>query len=112
MRFYTQTTSGPSPGIVIAGTKEDLASLGQALASAVTKVPARTISDGSILLEDFEVHGDPWDWITFRIDSNIEHVLDKNKRKAKRSHVFVTGFYTFVIVILYLAGKGLISFFK
>lgn len=112
MRFYTETTGGPSPGITIAGTKEDLAKLGKALASAVNETPIRTNSDGSILLSGLEVHGDPWDWIAFQVEPNTDWVVEKKKKKDKRSCVYVAIFCALVVIVLTLAAKGFIAFFQ
>jgi hypothetical protein len=111
MRFYTQTTNGPSPGITIAGTKEDLASLGAALSRAVIANPVPTNADGSIRLEGVEIEGDPWDWIVFRVDPSIDRVIEDRKKKDKKSFFLVPLFWIGVIAVLYLAARGLISFF-
>ncbi len=111
MRFYTDTTDGPSPGITIAGTKEDLVNLGIALSNAVSTTPIPTHPDGSIRLEDMEIHGDPWDWIVFRIDPDIDRVIEDRLNQCKKGRFVVPIFWAGGLAILYLAGRGIISFF-
>lgn len=111
MRFYTDTTGGPSPGISISGSKEDLAMLGNALSKAVCSTPIPTHPNGSIHIEDMEIHGDPWDWVVFRVDPCIDRVIEDRVKKAKKDYFSVPLVCSGVLIILVLAVKGAISFF-
>jgi hypothetical protein len=111
MRFYTETTNGPSPGITIAGSKEDLAMLGNSLSKAVCSTPIPEYPNGSIRIEDMEIHGDPWDWIVFKVDPNVDRVIEERMKKLKKGSFSVTVVWSGLLLILVLAVKGVISFF-
>lgn len=112
MRFHTITTSGPSPGITIAGSKEDLQALGLALADAARSNDGRTEEERTFYLNDMEVCGDPWDWINFRIDTDVDGVIERRRKKDKNGLLVAMLFWMAVCVVIGLAAVGVLTFFR
>ena len=85
--------------------------LGNALSKAVYSTPMPKHPNGSIRIEDMEIHGDPWDWIVFKIDPSVDRVIEERIDKFKKDSFSVTLVWSGVLIILALAVKGIISFF-
>jgi hypothetical protein len=105
MKLLVKLESGPSPGVIIAGEREDLRILAEQLKTGV-----ESQDKGTIYLKDAHVQGEPHGWIAFEIAKNFSLARDDQKVRAAPTKIALIVLLVIIAAICYLAYRGLRTF--
>lgn len=105
MKFLVKVEGGQSPGVTIAGEQKDLVALAEQL-----KAGAESKTEGLIPLPQAEVEGEPHEWIAFEVVRSFPQARDAQKVKAAPAKLAVVGFVLVMVVLCYLAYRGIQTF--
>jgi len=104
MKLLVKVEGGPSPGVTIAGEKRDIIALAEQI-----KAEAQSKAEGLLPLEGVHVEGEPHEWLGFEIVKSLPRARDEQKVRAAPLKIGVIVFLAVVVVVLYLAYRGVRS---
>lgn len=107
MKVFLENTGGPSPGLIIHGTRDDLLEFSTQLKE---EIGSNADEERHIVLRGLNAYGHPLEGLSFQVTRSLEALIENQARRSKRAYQAATVALVIFAGILYLAYRGSISF--